>query len=170
MLDMPERSYCAHCGYPLRGANEPRCGGCGRAFNPADPSTFGRSREPRLSLPWRVAIGSMIYPVLPAAMLLLTYFLAQRALGQPPEPGFDDPARMVGPVRVCGDITRILIRALPAAMGIGMLAVCVIPCVAKAGRRLQEFAGGSMILLMGWSAWFGCAALPMRAMLDWFLS
>lgn len=168
MIDMPERSYCGHCGYPLVGSDEPRCGGCGRSFNPLDPTTFSKSPDGRLSVPWRVAIWSMIYPLLPCGMLLVTYSLAHRSLGGTPQPGSDDPRSLVGALRVCGDITLVLIRAIPVAMAVGILAVCAIPYSSAPGRRLREIAAGSMLLLMVWSGWFGCAALPMRPMFAWF--
>jgi hypothetical protein len=45
---LPDTAVCLQCGYSLRGLPEPRCPECGRAFDPADPRTFG----PRSSTRW----------------------------------------------------------------------------------------------------------------------
>ena len=43
---LPKGASCLKCGYLLQGLAEPRCPECGRMFDPADPRTYGRLRDP----------------------------------------------------------------------------------------------------------------------------
>lgn len=45
-LRLPEHAFCRKCGYQLRGLTDPRCPECGHTFDPADPRTYGRARDP----------------------------------------------------------------------------------------------------------------------------
>ncbi len=49
---IPETAVCLGCGYALRDLPEPRCPECGRAFDPADPRTFGPEPRPKWLQPW----------------------------------------------------------------------------------------------------------------------
>lgn len=42
--NIPESAVCLKCGYALRGLHEAMCPECGRAFDPADASTYRLGR------------------------------------------------------------------------------------------------------------------------------
>jgi rRNA maturation protein Nop10 len=58
--------YCRKCGYDLRSLAENRCPECGKAFDPANPSTF--SKSPR-GFRWRFWIRLLLIPPLLVALV-----------------------------------------------------------------------------------------------------
>lgn len=49
MSTLPDTAVCLHCGYSLRGLPENVCPECGKAFDPAEPTTWRDTSQPEPS-------------------------------------------------------------------------------------------------------------------------
>lgn len=168
MIDAPDGLYCLKCGYRLQGLSAPRCPECGTSFDPRDPTTFSDSPRPGISLPWKIAIGAMAFPIIPVGMLILTYSFAQLSLGRPPRVSTDDPKSINAVVSTLNALTALCIYLVPAAIVVNLGALVAIPIAAVPGRRVSEAAAAVAALLLVWPTWYGCATIPLGPVLEWF--
>ncbi len=69
----PSEPLCINCNYPLAQLPDAKCPECGRAFDPADPSTFNPTRQAigRLS---RFALAAPVWPVLLIATVTFPWY------------------------------------------------------------------------------------------------
>jgi rRNA maturation protein Nop10 len=79
---VPESARCLGCGYALRGLPDDNCPECGRAFDPADPSTYGKYRFESKWRRWAQAPGIGHIAVM-VVLTLLTVDGRSSPLGMP---------------------------------------------------------------------------------------
>jgi len=134
--------FCLDCGYPLNQLDRARCPECGRLFDIADPRTVARS-------PRRVSRGQLIvawvlllFPVLMAAAVYVTWVAGRVRLGYWPRVAVDDPGVIGGwfEVFLAPTMFIFLIAPLVGGASIGTSAVCSGSIGERGGR--SEVRGG----------------------------
>ncbi len=80
IMDDSKQRFCLECNYNLYGLVENRCPGCGKEFDPEDPSTFAT----KIPTPWhrfRYAVR-LHYPTFLVLVLIMLYVVVQILLAR----------------------------------------------------------------------------------------
>lgn len=152
--------FCLACDYDLSGLAPGRCPECGRAFDPADPDSFGA--EPgsarRARRAWRLEVSVVLAGAVPLAANLFAFaalLLARVSLGAWPPRGRWDGATSTVLMDATALVAAVLsLLTLPALLA--MLLLLPFLATSDAPRRLARGAvlGGALwiagLLLIRW--------------------